>query len=88
MDNVLSHENDVWKEVMDVLDRVEKYGGVLLLRWYQGIFDEREFPGRSSMYEKIIEICKERNAWITNAYSIAEWLTQREKQISTCSSYK
>lgn len=78
MDNMLSHENDVWKEVMDVLNSVEKYGGVLLLRWHQSIFDEREFPGRSSMYEKIIEICKERDAWVTNAFSIVEWLTQRE----------
>ena len=78
MDNAYAYKN--WDDMVNIIDIVEKHNGLLLLRWHQSIFDEREFPGRSSMYEKIIGICKEKDAWITNAYNIAKWLTQREKQ--------
>lgn len=79
MDNVLTHDNSGWDEIINSLDIVEKYNGVLLLRWHQRVFNEHEFPGRLGAYKKLIEICKEKNAWITNAYNIAEWLTMREE---------
>ena len=80
MDNACSSEKrGVWEECINALNSVEKYNGILLLRWHQSIFNEHEFPGRSSIYEKIIEIGKERNAWITNAYNVVEWLTMREE---------
>jgi len=77
MDNACAYKN--WKEIMDIVDIVEKHNGLLLLRWHQGIFNEREFPGQANIYRKIIEVCKEKDAWITNAYNIVEWLTMREK---------
>ena len=76
MDNACAYKS--WQDMMNIINVVERYNGLLLLRWHQGIFNEREFPGRAKMYEKIIEICKERNAWITNAYNIVEWLKMRE----------
>ncbi|MCW7075517.1 MAG: polysaccharide deacetylase family protein [Candidatus Methanospirare jalkutatii] len=77
MDNACAYKS--WQDIMEIINTVEKYNGLLLLRWHQAVFNEREFPGRSKIYERIIKVCKERNAWITNAYSIAEWLTMREK---------
>jgi peptidoglycan/xylan/chitin deacetylase (PgdA/CDA1 family) len=80
MDSVFFFDKrDFRKEYINVLEKVEKYGGVLLLRWHQRFFNEKEFPGMSDMYKKIIKISKEKNAWITNAYNIVEWLTQRER---------
>lgn len=80
MDTACSFEKrGVWKECINVLNSVEKYNGVMLLRWHPTVFNEQEFPGRSEIYERIIEICKEKDAWITTTSSIAEWLTQREK---------
>ena len=79
MDSVfLSDKSDFWKESISILDKIEKYNGILLLRWHQRFFNENEFPGMSSIYEKIIKMSKEKNAWITNAYNIVEWLTMRE----------
>ena len=63
---------------MEIINTVERYNGLLLLRWHQAVFNEREFPGRSKIYERIIETCKERGAWITNAYNVAKWLRMRE----------
>jgi peptidoglycan/xylan/chitin deacetylase (PgdA/CDA1 family) len=77
MDNACVYKN--WEDIVDVINVVERNNGLLLLRWHQEVFYEREFPGRSKIYERIIEMCKERNAWITNASSIAEWLRMREK---------
>lgn len=81
MDTACSSEKRcVLEECMNVLNIVEKYNGVLLLRWHLRFFNELEFPKLSKIYERIIEIGKEKDAWITNASSIAEWLTQREKR--------
>ena len=78
MDNACASDGkNIWEAIMNVLYEVEKCNGVLLLRWHQGIFNEREFPGRAKIYEKLIEFCKERNAWITNAYEIASWYNSR-----------
>ena len=77
MDNACAYKS--WHDIMEIINIVERYNGLLLLRWHQAVFNEREFPGRSKIYERIIETCKEKNAWITNAHDIVEWLIMREK---------
>jgi len=77
MDNACAYIS--WHDIMEIINTVERYNGLLLLRWHQAVFNEREFPGRSKIYERIIKECKERNAWITNAHDIVEWLIMREK---------
>ena len=80
MDNACAYKS--LEDILEVINIVERYGGLLLLRWHQSVFNEREFPQRSEIYKRIIEVCKERNAWITNAYEIANYLTNREEQLS------
>jgi peptidoglycan/xylan/chitin deacetylase (PgdA/CDA1 family) len=80
MDNACAYKD--LEDILEVINIVERYGGLLLLRWHQSVFNEREFPQRSEIYKRIIEVCKERNAWITNAYEIANYLTSREEQLS------
>lgn len=80
MDNACScGKREVWREIIDILNNVEKYNGVLLLRWHQEVFNELACPERLKIYKKIIGICKEKDAWITNADNIVKWLTTRER---------
>jgi len=81
MDNACAYKS--WQDIMEIINTVERYNGLLLLRWHQSVFNEREFPGRSKIYERIIKECIKRGAWITNAYNIANWLTERERHINT-----
>jgi peptidoglycan/xylan/chitin deacetylase (PgdA/CDA1 family) len=78
MDNACSSDKrDAFEECIKVLNIVEKYNGVLLLRWHQKVFNEHEFPGRLKIYEKLIKICKEKDAWITTAGKIEQWYNSR-----------
>jgi peptidoglycan/xylan/chitin deacetylase (PgdA/CDA1 family) len=72
------NEDEIWRICIDLINTVEKHKGLLTVLWHQRFFNENEFPGMISIYEKIIKISKEKNAWITTAYNIIEWLTMRE----------
>ncbi|OYT25734.1 MAG: hypothetical protein B6U97_04970 [Candidatus Altiarchaeales archaeon ex4484_96] len=66
---VFRYENP-WIECRNIINKVEKQGGVVTLLWHHSVFNEREFPGYLGLYEKIINYCKERNAWIATANEI------------------
>ena len=67
------NKEEIWEECKKIIKDVEEKNGVLTILWHNRIFDENEFLGRSEIYERIIELCKEKDAWITNAYEIAKW---------------
>jgi len=75
MDNACAYKS--WQDMMEIIKTVERYNGLLLLRWHQSTFNECEFPELSKVYERIIKLCKGKNAWITNAYDIVGWLNAR-----------
>jgi peptidoglycan/xylan/chitin deacetylase (PgdA/CDA1 family) len=75
----LNTNKDMWEDCMDVVNEVEKYGGVLTLLWHHTVFNNEEYPGWAEMYERIIKVCKEKNAWISNAGEIAKWWKMREE---------
>lgn len=56
-------EGVIWKECLSLIEKVEKQKGLLTVLWHQRVFNEREFPGWSVVYEKIIKECKRRNAY-------------------------
>ncbi|UCE40527.1 MAG: polysaccharide deacetylase family protein [Candidatus Aminicenantes bacterium] len=62
MDECLMHKKDIQKEYLDIMDATEKNNGVLVLNWHQRIFNEKEYPGYSKVYEEIIEEGKKRKA--------------------------
>ena len=78
-----SKEEDIWKDCINTINIVERHQGVLTLLWHHAVFNNYEYPGWTERYEKMIEMCKEKNAWITNANDLIEWLIMREKQINT-----
>ena len=86
MDISLTNNSDIniWKECINIVDTVEKYGGVLTLLWHHTVFNEEEYPGWAEIYERIIKVCKEKNAWIINAGEIAKWWKKREESRLEC----
>jgi peptidoglycan/xylan/chitin deacetylase (PgdA/CDA1 family) len=67
MDYCLMNKKDVEKEYMRIIDLAERKRAVLVVNWHQCIFNEKEFPGYSKTYERIIEECKKRGAKIVKA---------------------
>jgi len=68
---------EVWEECKKIIEAAEEKNGVLTILWHNRVFKEEEFPGRREIYERIIELCKAKNAWITTAYEIANWWNSR-----------
>ena len=70
---------DPWKTGLEVIEMVEKYGGVLTLLWHHTVYNNHEFPEWGAAYEKIIDFCGKKNAWIASAKEISDWWMNREK---------
>lgn len=64
--------DDAWAKCKNLIDSTEKSNGLLTVLWHQEVFNEKEFPGWSKIYEEIIRVCKEKNAWIATCKEIAE----------------
>ncbi len=78
MDTTLfSRRKDVWPEIQGIMDIVEKQGGLLTILFHHPVFNDGEYPGWGGIYEKIINTCKEKNAWITKANEISKWWNYR-----------
>jgi len=72
-DTALFKYKNVWERCLKMIELVENRGGVLTILWHHSVFNEQEYPGWSEIYKKIIEVCKERNAWVTTGREIANW---------------
>ena len=83
-DIALFSYDDPWKVCKEIISTVEKYNGVLTLLWHHSVFNKIEYPGWAEMYEKIIKLCKEKNAWIASAEEIARWWRMREESRLEC----
>jgi len=68
---------ELWEDCKRIIEDVEENNGVLTVLWHNRAFKEEEFPRRREIYERIIGLCKEEDAWITNAYEIARWCSSR-----------
>jgi len=70
MDWCLMGKKNVEDEYMKIIDIAEERNAVLTINWHQRVFNEKEFPGYSETYEKIIKECKKRGAWIGKCIDI------------------
>lgn len=78
MDICLIPEKD-WKKCVDVVEEVERYGGVLTLLWHHTVFNEEEYPSWKRFYAKLIKFAAKKDAWITNGIEIANWWKKRDR---------
>lgn len=54
--------HEIWNLFLDLLDVAERNDAVFSILWHQRVFNEKEFPGYATIYEKIIRECKDRGA--------------------------
>ena len=71
-------KKNAWNEFLEVLKMVEKHNGLLTVLFHHTVFNDREYPAWTDMYKKIINLCKEKGAWITNANEINKWWRSRK----------
>ena len=74
---LFTSKEDVWKKILELVETVEKQNGLLTILFHHSVFNEREYPGWSDIYQKLINLCKEKNAWITTANEINRWWRSR-----------
>jgi peptidoglycan/xylan/chitin deacetylase (PgdA/CDA1 family) len=67
--------NRAWEITRRLIDTVAEYHGVITLLWHNTFLadDKRKF------YEKILNYCNEKNAWMTSGEHIASWWKQNVK---------
>lgn len=70
-------KEEVWPEIESLINTVEKQNGVLTILFHHSAFNEKEYPGWTDTYKKVINLCKQKNAWITTADAINKWWTNR-----------
>ncbi len=80
MDTVVYDKEDKLGHCVDAMDIVEKQHGILTLLWHQRAFSEEDFPGMTQTYRRLITTAQSRQAWVTTAGELYEWLIYRQKQ--------
>lgn len=66
-------------QFLKIFRNVRQTQGVMTLLWHHSVFNDNEFPGWESDYIKILDYCKQQNAWIGSGRQIHEWWTSRKK---------
>jgi len=84
MDNYLQTFKNKEKAWLCLTDEVKRYQGVLTLLWHPRNFNPNEYPGLRDLYLKINQYCQEKEAWITCAKDIYNWLSIRNQQAFSC----
>jgi len=74
MDSALFHistnKEDAERRVIDIFNSAEKKGALVTVLWHQRVFNEKEFPLYSKMYEFILREGKRRNALFTDCKGV------------------
>jgi len=68
-----SGAEDAWCKCKELISRAENEEGLLTILWHNYRFDNREYPGQARIYERIVEECKKRKAWIATGGEIWSW---------------
>ena len=70
-----------WALIKKLIDSTEMFGGVLTILWHNWTFAyPASFAGLfgkewTTLYEKILEYCHKKNAWLTTAENISEFIS-------------
>jgi hypothetical protein len=62
-------EHASWKITKQLIDTVEKHQGTITILWHNYSFS----GSQRKLYEKILQYCSEKNAWMTSGKNIAQW---------------
>jgi hypothetical protein len=67
-----------WKRILKVINEAEENKAVLTVLWHNNFFNEREHPGFSNLYKKLIWECKNRGAKFYTSHEIYELFSSIE----------
>lgn len=73
MDSALENGTAI-KDCIKLMDSVEQHHGVLTILWHSNKLNPFEFPDCTRHYFEIITEAKRRNAWITTAGRVCDWI--------------
>ena len=71
--NIEKSFREAWSITKDLMDKTEKYNGVLCVLWHNNSFNSPYKCGYEKFYEKILEYGLQRNAWMTSGEEIWRW---------------
>ncbi len=64
---------ETWSAVAGMVDGVEACHGILTLNFHNDTFSNAGKRGRSSIYRKILDLGRQKNAWMTSGEEIYRW---------------
>ena len=62
--------SSAWETVTRIVDAAEKYNGIVTLLWHNNVFGAAFWKEWKKMYEKILDYCYRKNAYITSGEEI------------------
>ena len=63
-----------WNLCKKLIDTVEDVGGVLTILFHNKSFDNIYYKGWSRLYERLLDYCYKKNAWLTSGENIIKWV--------------
>jgi peptidoglycan/xylan/chitin deacetylase (PgdA/CDA1 family) len=77
MDSVLLRNGGsmegAWSLFKNLLESVEECRGVLTLNWHNDVFGSYFKNDQKKLYERILEYCHGKGAWLTNCIDLYDW---------------
>jgi peptidoglycan/xylan/chitin deacetylase (PgdA/CDA1 family) len=64
---------EAWNHTKKLIDIVEENNGVITILWHNNVFASPFRSSWSLLYEKILQYCYEKNAWMTSGKNLYEW---------------
>lgn len=66
-----------WEYTKNLIDTTEKLNGVITLLWHNFVFSCNFREDWMKLYEKILQYCSEKGAWLTSGEEIYRWWENR-----------
>ena len=67
---------EAWMVIKGLIEITEKNKGIITILWHNSTFDEIFCGQWTKLYEKILQLLKERNAWMTSGEEVYNYWTK------------
>jgi hypothetical protein len=64
---------DAVEKTATLIAEIEKFGGCFTLLWHNQYFSDYKYSGWREVFEKILQLCKEKNGWLSSGQNIANY---------------
>ncbi len=69
---------EAWEKCKKLIDTVERLNGVITIIWHNNSFDDIYRKGWGRLYERLLDYCHKKNAWMTSAENITKWVNKND----------